>query len=183
MVITGQLEDEKAVRASMDLKVTRSSNFVASYAIKYAWKAEQKEYGGNVNETTGEITDLWVGRYWGASRAVRNEKVYASTNVQAVRVVRRWMGKHLRRKSFSGIWLMLKPELRDRVMTLCDDLDRAEISCFEHNRLEGSGWRRNDPYRIDLRWRDEKVVGVRGVDDEWERRQSKRKAKRESNVT
>ena len=168
--ITGQLEDQKAVRASTDLKVITSSTFVASYAVKYAWKAEQKVFRGNVNEATGEIVDFWTGRYWGTSRSVRNEKLYVSTNVKAVRVFEKWMGKQLGRKSFSGMWLLLDGDLRKRVRALCGDVERAGAAWEDEK-----GYRNIDPQRFDLLWHNEDGSRVRGVDEDWKRRHPKKK--------
>jgi hypothetical protein len=167
--ITGQLGDSKAVRASTDLKVIESTGFVITYAVKYAWKGEQKEYTGNIDEVTGEVLDLWVGRYWGASRSIRNEKLYASTNIQAVRIFRKWMKKQLGKKRFSGTWLLLNQGLQNRVMTLCDDLDRAEIPWEIQEHRARAGWRRNDPYRYLAGWRDKHGKRVREVDENWAR--------------
>ena len=76
--------DPRTVKAATDLRVITSSKFVKGYAIKYAWKAEQKEFAGNVDEVTGEIIDMWVGRFWRNSRCVRNEKEFYSENIQDV---------------------------------------------------------------------------------------------------
>lgn len=66
----------------------------------------------------------------GASRSVKNEKVHFSSNPKTVRVVRNWFQQYLGRKRHSGLRLMLKPDEVERVMTLCDDLDRAK---YGHN--------------------------------------------------
>ncbi|MBI1804070.1 MAG: hypothetical protein HYR77_06335 [Ignavibacteria bacterium] len=115
--ITGQLSDEKAVRASTDLKVITSSNFVVSYAIKYAWKREQKEYGGSVVEN-GKVLDGWTGRFWGASRRIRNEKLYDSMNVKGIRIIRKWLSKQMGKKKVSGLWILWDKNLRDRLLML-----------------------------------------------------------------
>lgn len=94
---------------------------------------------------SGKIVDLWVGRYWGASRAVQSEKLYASTNVKAVRILRKWAGKQLGQRSFAGSWLLLDDELRQRVMILCDDLDHAEIPW--HDEVVRKS---RDLYRVDV---------------------------------
>jgi hypothetical protein len=56
--------DEKAGLASVDYQIVRKVEAVKIYAIKYGSKMVQKELPQSV---------LGVGRWWGASRAVRND--------------------------------------------------------------------------------------------------------------
>jgi hypothetical protein len=121
--ITKQLSDEKAVKAATDLKIIYSSGFTVSYAIKYAWKAEQKEYLGNIDEETGEVLSEWVGRYWGASRSVKNERLYDSMDVKIVRIFRKWMARSLGKKKFSGMWFLIDEKMRGRVANVCIKLE------------------------------------------------------------
>jgi len=127
LAITKQLNDPKAMKASTDLKSIYSNGFTFWYATKYLTKKDQKEHHGNFDENTGKIFDLWVGRFWGASRSVRNEKLYFSSNPQAIRIFRSWYKHYLNRKYHTGLRLMLKAEEIDRISILCDDLDRARI--------------------------------------------------------
>ncbi|MFI5251951.1 MAG: hypothetical protein ACHQQQ_05890 [Bacteroidota bacterium] len=159
--VTGQLGDEKAVRAATDLKVITTSNFVVNYAIKYAWKSEQKDVPALINYETGEIIDnWWVGRFWGASRSVQNEKMYYSTNDKAIRIIRKWLGKNFGKKSFSGLWFM-KPELRERLFDLCDRLD-VEQTPRQNDLDELAAEIRHDwesmGYQVCLRWMEKKVI-------------------------
>ena len=125
--VTGQLDNEKVVKASTDLKVIESSNFVVSYAVKYAWKAEQKEFQ-KVDFKTGEIFNDWVGRFWGASRSIKNEKFYDSLNVKAVRIIRKWVARAYGKKRVSGMWLVLDKKLKERLSVLCKQLELLGLS-------------------------------------------------------
>ena len=128
LLVTEQLGDLKTMKASTDLKAIYSKGFTCSYATKYLAKKEQKVYPGNVDEETGEISDPWIGRYWGASGSVRNEKVYFSENPKTVRIFRNWYKKLVSSNRFSGLRLMYKEAEADRVSTLLDDLDRAKFT-------------------------------------------------------
>lgn len=122
--VSGQLEDEKAVKAATDLKLITSSNFTVNYAIKYGWKGEQKDPPALIDYETGEvIPDWWIGRFWGASGRIRNEKVYYTTNTEGVRLLRKWLERYFEKKRFSGLWMMWKAELRQRLGNLCKELD------------------------------------------------------------
>jgi hypothetical protein len=125
--VTKQLDDVKALKASTDLKSIYSDGFTFWYATKYVIKKGQKIYEGNIDELTGEIYSLWVGRFWGSSRSVKNEKLYESTNPKTVRLFRNWYKKFLGRRKHSGLRLILKPEEAERLSILCDDLDRAKM--------------------------------------------------------
>lgn len=126
--VSGQLEDEKAVKAATDLKVITSSNFTVGYAIKYAWKVEQKDPPALIDYETGEVfSEWWVGRFWGASGKIRNEKVYYTTNTVAVRVLRKWLERYFGKKEFGGLWIMWKPELRERLVNVSKELDIAGV--------------------------------------------------------
>jgi len=81
-----------------------------------------------------------VGRYWGASRSVRNEKLYASINKKTVRVYRKWMVRNLRRKKFSGLWLLKNKELSDKAQIACDNLNSHRYSLdYEGTNNKGKG--------------------------------------------
>jgi len=125
LLVTEQLNDLEAMKASTDLRVIYSKGFSCLYATKYMAKGEQKIFVGKVNEATGEY-DMWMGRYWGASGSVKNEKLYLSNNPQTVRIFRNWYKKQLGYKRFSGMRLVFKQAEADKVSTLCNDLDRAK---------------------------------------------------------
>lgn len=127
LVVTGQLGDEKAVRAATDLKVIVSCKFIKGYAVKYAWKEEQKEFEGNVDLTTGEILDYWTGRFWGGSRSVKNEKLFYSEDISDVRTFRRWLRSNRRLKNFSGTWISWNEELRKRIIKMGNDLKLGQV--------------------------------------------------------
>jgi hypothetical protein len=122
LVVTGQLGDEKAVKAATDLKVIVSCKFIKGYAIKYAWKEEQKEYHGNVDLDTGEIVESWTGRFWGGSRSVKNEKLFYSDDISDVRTFRRWIKSTKGMKNFSGTWILWNEDARNRVKKIGNDL-------------------------------------------------------------
>ena len=127
LLVTEQLGDLKTMKASTDLKAIYSKGFTCSYGTKYLSKKEQKVYPGNVDEETGEICEPWIGRYWGASGSVKNEKVYFSENPRTVRIFRNWYKKLVKSNKFSGLRLMYKEAESNRVSTLLDDLDRAKF--------------------------------------------------------
>ena len=125
--VTKQLDDMKAMKASTDLKVIYSHGFSLWYATKYLLKKYQKVYEGNINESTGEV-DLWVGRYWGASRSVKIEKIYVSTNPETIRLFRNWYRKIIKKRKHFRIRLILSDEEANRLSVFCNDLERAKIS-------------------------------------------------------
>ena len=135
--ITKQLSDEKAVKAATDLKKIYSVGFTINYAIKYALKAKQKVYLGNIDEETKKILSMWVGRYWGASRNVKNDKLYASTNTKTVRIYSKWLARSLGKKKFSGLWLLKNKEFSDKALIACDDLDLHRYS-WDYEKIEGN---------------------------------------------
>ncbi|HTY10798.1 MAG TPA: hypothetical protein VMF88_06980 [Bacteroidota bacterium] len=116
----------KAMKASTDLKLIYSQGFSFWCAAKYLLKKYQKVYEGNINESTGEIYDMWVGRYWGASRSVKNERLYVSTNPKIIRLFRNWFRNIIRKRKRFRMRLILNPEEASRLSVFCHDLDRAK---------------------------------------------------------
>ena len=126
--VTKQLDDIKPMKASTDLKLIYSHGFSFWYATKYLLKKYQKVYEGNVDELTGEVYELWVGRYWGASRSVKNKRLYVSTNPKTIRLFRSWFRKITKKEKHFRMRLILNPDEADRLSAFCNDLERAKIS-------------------------------------------------------
>jgi hypothetical protein len=131
---TGQLGDEKAVKASCDLKRIVNDKFVQKYACKYALKSEQKVFMGEVNEATGEITNNWTGRFWGSRRTLKNEILYSSQNPKTVRAIGNWYKSYLKSKRKVGLRLIFTEEESNRLKRLVAQ-------------LESHGMTRDDPTR------------------------------------
>lgn len=82
-----------------------------------------------IDYDTGEVfSEWWIGRFWGASGKIRNEKMYYTTNKVGVRLLRKWLDRNMGKKRFSGLWLMWKPELRERLGNVCKELDWSGMS-------------------------------------------------------
>jgi hypothetical protein len=113
LLTSGQLDDDKAVMAACTLLPIKTDHFVVNYAIKYAWKREQKIYDGE-----------WSGRYWGASRRVKNDKVYYSENSKTVRVVQGWIKSAKGMKKYRGLWIGWDRELMERIKGLSKGLEK-----------------------------------------------------------
>ncbi len=136
--VSGQLEDEKALKAATDLRVISSNGFIKSYAVKYGSKLEQKQFAGTVDVSTGEIIDTWVGRFWGRARCVRNVTWISSDDIQDVRTMRRWMRSFCGKKGFSGTWMLWNVKGEERVKRISEQI---RLERFVRNWVDADGKR------------------------------------------